>query len=116
MCVGEQWKDPQEDIWEIVAIHSTSNSCDVVKVHGPTAIKVGHHYAGLSYSALQQVGTNVTPLQNITVGAFAELWREKIAAYIMPTPHRCAMVVYDTGLPNSRRFKYCKECDKEESI
>lgn len=30
-------------------------------------------------------------------------------------PHIHEPVMYDTGLPNSRKFQYCKTCDKELS-
>jgi hypothetical protein len=31
-------------------------------------------------------------------------------------PHSCTMVEYNTGFPNSKRFMYCKDCDREEKI
>jgi hypothetical protein len=36
--------------------------------------------------------------------------------HVVPRPHTCVMVPYDTGFPNSKRFRYCRECNKEEPL
>jgi hypothetical protein len=33
-----------------------------------------------------------------------------------PRPHTCYFVKWDTGLPGSRVFEYCPDCDKERSV
>lgn len=113
MNLGSHWKDLNEDVWKVVADFPSSGTCDVMKVAGPSNIRVGYLQQSLNHTA---VYTYFVP-HILTDADPADECYTITLNYPAPRPrHVCEMVLYDTGLPNSRRFRYCSECNKEETI